>query len=391
MTPRRELTGALCALAAVLLAACGATAEGGNTTSVTPETVPTVPNVGALPAPLDPPESTAVDTTAEPVDTVAATTTTTPFGATGNRILMLGDSILASTSKRYSNTMCQALVPLGWQVRIEAEVSRPVHFGVDVMRAIGDDGWDAGLVFLGTNPSGDANEFMKQLNRIILAFEGAPVVLVTISEHRDSVRPINDVIEAMPDVYDQVSVLDWNAITDGRAELLWDDGIHPTEEGREVLAAAVAERVGSAPEGNEGRCLDSSYTDDSAGTIDGRPSGSSSGSGSSGSGSGSGSSGSGSGSTSRTTTTVAQGGTTTTTVRPNGTTTTVANTGPTTTAATGGTATTSPTPTTSPGSSGSTPTTSPPQTSPPQTSPPQTSPPATSPPATSPPTTSPGG
>lgn len=351
MTPRRELTGALCALAAVLLAACGATAEGGNTTSVAVETVPTVPNVGALPAPLDLPETTMVETTAETVDTVAATTTTVaPFDAAGNRILMLGDSILASTSKRYSNTMCQALVPLGWQVRIEAEVSRPVHFGVDVMRAIGDEDWDAGVVFLGTNPSGDANEFMKQLNRIILDFGDVPVALVTISEYRDTVRPINDVIEAMPDVYDNVSVIDWNALTDGRADLLWEDGIHPTTEGRELLAAAVAERVGAAPEGSEGRCLDSSFTDDSAGTIDGRPRGSSSGSGS--------------GSTGRTTTTIAQGATTTT-VRPNGTTTTVANTGPTTTSGTGGTATTSPTQTTAPG-----------QTNPPQnttvTNPPQT-------------------
>ena len=51
----------------------------------------------------------------------------------GNRLLMIGDSIMASTSSRYGNEMCNALVPLGWQVAIEAEASRFAEFGVRVL------------------------------------------------------------------------------------------------------------------------------------------------------------------------------------------------------------------------------------------------------------------
>ncbi len=253
------------------LTGCGATAEGTDTTAAPPAA--TV-EIGALPAPLpavqttDAVESTVPDTTEEPAPT------TTAFVAPGNRILMIGDSILASTSKRYSNTMCAALVPLGWQVEIEAEVSRGIDFGVDVMQARGDAGWDAGLVFLGTNYGNDANQYLKWLNRVVNDFDGVPVVLVTVSEHRDQMREVNDVIEAMLDVYDNLSIVDWHAITAAMPSLLNDDGIHPSPKGREVLAAAVADHLGQAP-ATPGRCLDSVFADDSAGTIDGRPKGSS--------------------------------------------------------------------------------------------------------------------
>ena len=372
MTPRRDHFRALCALAVLCLSACGATAEGGDTTSVPP---PTVLDVGVLPAPLP---STTSSLPATTIETTVATTTTL-FAAPGNRILMIGDSILASTSKRYSNDMCAALVPLGWQVEIEAEVSRAIGFGVDVMRERGDVGWDVGLVFLGTNYGNDDNDYLRQLNRVVGEFGDIPVVLVTVSEYRDEVREVNRVIEAITEVYDNLSIVDWRKITATFPELLNDDGIHPTTRGREVLAGSVALHLGPAPVG-PGKCLDSTFTDDSAGTVDGRPS--------SGSGSGSGSdAGSGSGGGRNTTTTVRQGTTTTTpatsTTTPGGTTTTVPSggTSPTTTSPGGAT----PTITTSPGGTPPTTGTTPPPvtTSPAATTPP----PVTSAPA---PTTLPG-
>lgn len=277
MTPRRDRLSAasahavpaalavLAVLAALGLGACGATAEGGNTTAV--PTAATV-DVGELPAALPQPETTVVDTVVETTEEPAPTTTA--FVAPGNRILMIGDSILASTSKRYSNTMCDALVPLGWQVEIEAEVSRGIDFGVDVMQARGDAGWDAGLVFLGTNYGNDANQYLKFLNRIVTAFGDVPVVLVTVGEHRAEMRDVNRVIEDLTDVYDNLSIVDWRTITAETPSLLNVDGIHPTTKGREVLAGAVAFHLGTAPTG-PGKCLDSVFADDSAGTIDGKP------------------------------------------------------------------------------------------------------------------------
>ena len=360
MSPRHghvRATRALRASAALCLGAgvtagltgCGAMAEGTDTTA--PPTVATV-GIGALPAPLpavwttDVVASTVPDTTEEPAPT------TTAFVAPGNRILMIGDSILASTSKRYSNTMCAALVPLGWEVEIEAEVSRGIDFGVDVMQARGDAGWDAGLVFLGTNYGNDANQYLKFLNRIVNDFDGSPVVLVTVSEHRDQMREVNDVIEAMLDVYDNLSIVDWHAITAAMPSLLKEDGIHPTTKGREAFAVAVADHLGQAPN-TPGRCLDSVFTDDSAGTIDGRPSGG--------------------GATTTTTVKAGQAGTSTTTTTKPGSgggsvTTTTASTSPSTSPTTtppSSTIAPTPTPTPTPTTPATTATTSPP-TSPPQ-------------------------
>ena len=113
----------------------------------------------------------------------------------------------------------------------------------------------------------------KLLNRIITDFGDVPVVLVTVSEYREQVREVNEVLEALLDVYDNLSIVDWHTITDASPELLNEDGIHPTTRGREVLAEAVADHLGPAP-ATPGKCLDSVFTDDSAGTIDGRPKGS---------------------------------------------------------------------------------------------------------------------
>jgi hypothetical protein len=330
MTPHRDRLGALCVAAALCLSACGATAQGGDTTAPAPAAVI---GVGELPPPLVT-TTTSVAAAAETTpETVAVTTTTTPFSAPGNRILMIGDSILASTSKRYSNDMCRALVPLGWQVAIEAEVSRGIDFGVDVVRARGDDGWDAALVFLGTNYGNDENAYLRDLNRIVTELGDIPIVLVTVSEYRDEVREVNTTITAMTDVYDNLSIVDWRAITAAYPDVLNEDGIHPTPAGREVLAEAVATHLGVAPT-SPGSCLDSQFTDDSSGTIDGRPPAGGSGSGSGG----------GSGNSGATTTTVRAGSATTTTVRPGTTTTTVRPpTATTTTTPSGGSTTTAPT------------------------------------------------
>ena len=323
MTPRRDRLGALCVVAALCLSACGATAQGGDTTSPAPAAVI---GVGELPPPLVTTTSTVPTGTETTPETVAVTTTTIPFSAPGNRILMIGDSILASTSKRYSNDMCRALVPLGWRVAIEAEVSRGIDFGVDVVRARGDEGWDAALVFLGTNYGNDENAYLRDLNRIVTELGDIPIVLVTVSEYRDEVREVNQVVTTMPEVYDNISIVDWRAITAAYPDVLNEDGIHPTPAGREVLAEAVAAHLGTAP-ASPGSCLDSQFTDDSAGTIDGRPVDDGSGAGS---GAGSGNSG--------TTTTTVRAGTTTTTVRPATTTTTTTPSG-----GSGGSTTTAPT------------------------------------------------
>lgn len=337
------------------------------TDSVTqPSAPPTVPGVGLLPGPL-PTEAIEViastTTLPDPVEEVGA-------AAEGNRVLMIGDSILASTSSRYSNDMCKKLVPLGWVVEVEAEVSRGIDFGQKVQRTRLDQGWDAGLIFLGTNHGDDMNDFFARYNDVIVKFGDVPVTVVTTTEFRDSQVRVNEIIRALAGAHPNVTVLDWTSIGNYQG-VRGDDGYHLTPTGRKVLADAVGAILGVAPE-QPGECLKSLYTDDSAGSVTGGPPATGAGS---------------SGGTRPPSTTPASGttgGTASTTPGTTGSTTpgatgstTPGATGSTTGPTTGGTGGTSP------------PATSPPASNPPTTGPPATSPPATSPPATNPPETSP--
>jgi hypothetical protein len=284
MSPRRELLIAACAL---LVVACSIT--GGDPESVS--TVPaTIGGVGVLPPPITQPGSTGPPA---PTSTGSTTTTTIlPVGdlsvgelAGGNRVLMIGDSLLASVSKRYYNELCETLVPLGWQLQVEAEVSRQIDFARIVLDELGvgetdessgasgsppdssppdgeqaaAEGWDAGLIFLGTNYNRDALDYLKQLNAAIVRFGDMPIVVVLVTEYDPAMQEVNAVIESVDELYDNVRVVDWRALTaldaPGRDDLLTADGIHLTEEGRQALATVIAAEFGRAP-ASPGGCLE---------------------------------------------------------------------------------------------------------------------------------------
>ncbi len=287
---RREVLGAL---SAVFVVACSAAASGPGATVALPAATPSpvVEGVGTLPADLPsvtaPPGDATSTSTTGPTESTEPGPTTEPaksFLANGNRILLIGDSVLASTARRYSNDMCKQMVPLGWDVAVEAEVNRQIDFGQKVWAARGEDGWDVVVVFLGTNYGGDEQDYLRRLNNLINDVGDAQVVLITVTEFEPEVLEVNVTLRALVDVYDNVSVLEWGEISADSPEVLNPDGIHLSPAGRAALAAAVALHVGRAPDpgtdpgtdpetGAVGECLQSRFTDDSAGSVNGgRPS-----------------------------------------------------------------------------------------------------------------------
>ena len=182
----------------------------------------------------------------------------------GPRVLMIGDSILASTSSRYGNEMCDVLVPLGWQVEIEAEASRFVEFGEFVLDQRLDAGWDSALVFLGTNFDGNIDAFERDMRHIFERLTPRPFVVVTTPLYRPSQRDVNEVIRNLADEFEDVTVLEWEEIAKNRG-VLQNDHVHLTANGRAVFAAAVARAFGFAPPAT-GACLPSVFRDDSAGS-----------------------------------------------------------------------------------------------------------------------------
>lgn len=349
MSRRVPLT-ALVALA-LLGAACGS-ADGGDSTGSVPAAtpVPTIGGVGALPDPVTPDRSPIV-MVRPPVNDDGTEAQLVGEVAAGNRVLLIGDSILASTSRRYGGQMCKELVPLGWQVAVEAEPSRFVDFGNRVLDrvlqedAAPEDDWNAAVVFLGSNYGGDPVSFEEELREILDRLAPRPTLLLTVTQYRPDWAEANEVIRRLADEYDHVALVDWELIATTPG-VLSGDRLHPTDEGRQVLAEVIAASLGQVAIG-EGECLKSEFSDDSA--INSGGGGGSSIGGSSSSGSGS-------------------GRTPTTTVRPSTvTTTTVAGGGD------GGPATTA------------APTTVPPTTQPPTTAVQTTAPPTTLPTTTTPP------
>lgn len=171
----------------------------------------------------------------------------------GNRLLMIGDSIFESTSRRYGGEMCATLVPLGWRVAVEARSGELVGFGRRVVRERINDGWDAAVVFLGTNFGGDQKNYENDLTRIVDALAPRPTLLLTTTLYRDSMKLVNESIRRVAAQYPNAAVLDWGAAS-LQPGLLNRDSIHPTDQGRAVLAASVAAALGNAPR-TPGACL----------------------------------------------------------------------------------------------------------------------------------------
>jgi hypothetical protein len=270
MRARREvILSALCAL----LVACSAVQ------SASPDAHdPTLTGVGLLPGPSSdsgvPVSGSDPVTTGSPSSTSSSTTTTPPVptigsSVTGNRLLMIGDSITASAAQRYGGELCSALVPLGWQVEVDAEPSRFIDFGNTVLDQRLSAKWDAAYVFLGTNYLGDQQSYRKQLEKIVQRLAPAPVVLLTITEFADNRREVNDAITLVATEFSNVRMLDWGAIAAAdAATILRGDGHHLTNSGRATLASTVASVMGQAP-ASTGDCLPTKFTNDRGGSVNG--------------------------------------------------------------------------------------------------------------------------
>ena len=181
--------------------------------------------------------------------------------ATGNRLIIIGDSILAGTAARYGNEMCNTLVPMGWSTVVEAEAGQPASFGREVLRARIYDGWDAAVVFLGTNPSANIDRYRQDMTRIVESLAPRPTLLLTTTLFRESQKAVNDVIREITASHSNVSLLDWGTAS-LQPGVLNKDNVHPTTAGRTLLVKAIAAAVGNAPT-SPGKCLPAEFADDS--------------------------------------------------------------------------------------------------------------------------------
>lgn len=253
----RQRSSRSAVLAALLLVAvaCGSSDSDGATTTAANGTVA---GVGNLP---DQVSTTAVDSSSETSAPIQSRPLTVGELSNGPRLLMIGDSIFAAVSRRYSNMACDRLVPLGWQVAVEAERGRFIDLGLRIVKKKLPQGFDAAVLFLGTNYGKKQDVYKEYLDKILDELAPRPVIILTATEFKPFIREVNTVIEEEVRTRDNVWLVDWREISKTPGTL-WKDGIHPVDEGNVLLMDSIIAVLGNAPGDLPGECLKVEFKDD---------------------------------------------------------------------------------------------------------------------------------
>ena len=174
---------------------------------------------------------------------------------------MIGDSIFAAVSRRFSNMACDRLVPLGWQVAVEAERGRFIDLGLRIVKKKLPQGFDAAVLFLGTNYGKKQDVYKEYLDKILDELAPRPVIILTATEYKPFIREVNTVIEEEARTRDNLWLVNWREIsmTPG---VLWKDGIHPVDAGNVLLMDSIIEVLGNAPGSDPGECLKVEFKED---------------------------------------------------------------------------------------------------------------------------------
>ena len=177
--------------------------------------VPETVELGAFPEPPTDESEPLVP----PTTSVGGTTTSTatpppvqisvPLGdvVDGNRVLLIGDTVIAATAPRFDGAMCDALEAFGWQAEIAAEVGRFVEFGATVVdaRVTPDEpDWDVVAIMLGNHFDGDLARYESELDALVASLSPRPLLLYTLVEDDTFQASLNEIIRDLPSRYPNV-------------------------------------------------------------------------------------------------------------------------------------------------------------------------------------------
>lgn len=193
--------------------------------------------------------------TADPANTTVPIPIRTAPPITDPRVFMVGDSVLAATAIGQPDALDRNVARLGWEITVDARVSRFTDEGRRVVERRSDEIGQVLVVVLGHNYDGDEEGYRADLRAI---FDAAPevqlIVIVTVPLHEPMQAEVNRVIveEAIRDP--RVIVADWETVT-RTFEVLSGDDLHPTAYGAEVLAQLLGLTLGHAPGGDPSQPL----------------------------------------------------------------------------------------------------------------------------------------
>ena len=175
-----------------------------------------------------PPTTVPVGTTTLP----AVVPTTAPV--TRFDVFAVGDSVMLGSARKLSS----------YGITVDAAKNRQVSAGAQVLdyRSKTGELGDNVVIHLGTNGRTTAATFdlvMKPLSKV------KRVIVLTVrvpgSPYSDK---NNAIITALPLVYPNVTVLDWEALSKGRKDWFASDGIHPNALGQDNYVGFILKALG---------------------------------------------------------------------------------------------------------------------------------------------------
>ncbi len=135
-----------------------------------------------------------------------------------------------------------ASMPQDWDVRVDAEVSRPTNVGLDVVRANRASIDDVLVIGLGANDSGSPSVFAARVEAMLAEVADVPHVFwIELAEVRSYYPRANAIIRELASRYDNVSIIPWHDIAAANANLTAADGLHLTRAGAQRHADAIVE------------------------------------------------------------------------------------------------------------------------------------------------------
>jgi peptidoglycan/LPS O-acetylase OafA/YrhL len=148
----------------------------------------------------------------------------------GTEITAVGDSVMLASAP--------ALLEVFPGIAVDAEVSRSIWVGPEILQGLADAGAlrDNVIVALGTNGPVD-EDMLEQMAQIV----GKKRTLILVNAHapRDWIPGVNADLQQFADSHRGVWVADWDGAITPQQDLLAGDGIHPGDAGGRVFAASI--------------------------------------------------------------------------------------------------------------------------------------------------------
>ena len=124
-------------------------------------------------------------------------------------------------------------------VQVDAAVGRQIGQGITILEQREETGGLAQTVIVQLGNNGPFYD--GQFDSVMAALRDVPTVIwINVRVPRDWEAHNNRIIASGVARYPNARIVDWNAATQGRPDLFWNDGYHPRPAGARLYADLVA-------------------------------------------------------------------------------------------------------------------------------------------------------